>query len=38
MPSLVANPLARMKLTTDGERCIDEMVKVVAAKGFEADT
>ncbi len=35
---LLFNPVTKMKVTTEGERCIDLMWNVVAAKGFEADT
>jgi alkylation response protein AidB-like acyl-CoA dehydrogenase len=35
---LLFNPVTKMKVTTEGERCIDELWNVVAAKGFEADT
>jgi acyl-CoA dehydrogenase len=35
---LLFNPITKMKVTTEGERCIDELWNVVAAKGFEADT
>ncbi len=35
---LLFNPITKMKVTTEGERCLDGMWDVVAAKGFEADT
>ena len=35
---LLFNPVTKMKVTTEGERCIDGMWDVVAAKGFERDT
>ncbi len=35
---LLFNPLTKMKVTTEGERVIDEMWEVMAAKGFEKDT
>jgi acyl-CoA dehydrogenase len=34
---LLFNPLTKMKVTTEGERVIDEMWEVMAAKGFERD-
>ncbi|GAA4600980.1 alkylation response protein AidB-like acyl-CoA dehydrogenase [Actinoplanes octamycinicus] len=35
---LLFNPMTKMKVTTEGERVIDLMWDVIAAKGFEADT
>ena len=35
---LLYNPLVKMKVTTEGERVIDALWDVIAAKGFEADT
>jgi acyl-CoA dehydrogenase len=35
---LLFNPVTKMKVTTEGERVIDGLWDVVAAKGFEADT
>jgi acyl-CoA dehydrogenase len=35
---LLFNPVTKMKVTTEGERCIDGLWDVVAAKGFEKDT
>ncbi|BFV56200.1 acyl-CoA dehydrogenase [Kitasatospora sp. CMC57] len=35
---LLFNPMTKMKVTTEGEKVIDLMWDVVAAKGFEADT
>jgi acyl-CoA dehydrogenase len=35
---LLFNPIAKMKVTTEGERVIDGLWDVVAAKGFEKDT
>ncbi len=35
---LLFNPIAKMKVTTEGERVIDALWDVVAAKGFEKDT
>jgi acyl-CoA dehydrogenase len=35
---LLFNPITKMKVTTEGERCIDELWDVIAAKGFEQDT
>jgi alkylation response protein AidB-like acyl-CoA dehydrogenase len=35
---LLFNPVAKMKVTTEGERVIDGLWDVVAAKGFEKDT
>ena len=35
---LLFNPLTKMKVTTEGERVIDELWEVMAAKGFEKDT
>ncbi|MFE7749637.1 acyl-CoA dehydrogenase family protein [Streptomyces sp. NPDC057428] len=35
---LLFNPMTKMKVTTEGERVIDLMWDVVAAKGFEKDT
>ena len=34
---LLFNPLTKMKVTTEGERVIDELWDVMAAKGFERD-
>jgi acyl-CoA dehydrogenase len=35
---LLFNPVMKMKVTTDGERVIDGLWDIVAAKGFEKDT
>jgi len=35
---LLFNPVTKMKVTTEGERVIDGLWDVVAAKGFEKDT
>jgi len=35
---LLFNPLTKMKVTTEGERVIDGLWDVIAAKGFEKDT
>ncbi|MGI5040180.1 acyl-CoA dehydrogenase family protein [Streptomyces sp. JAC128] len=35
---LLFNPMTKMKVTTEGEKVIDLMWDVVAAKGFEKDT
>src|SRR5207244_10250428 len=35
---LLYNPIAKMKVTTEGERVIDLLWDVIAAKGFEKDT
>ena len=35
---LLYNPLVKMKVTTEGERVIDALWDVIAAKGFEKDT
>lgn len=35
---LLFNPITKMKATTEGERVIDLMWDVIAAKGFEKDT
>jgi acyl-CoA dehydrogenase len=35
---LLFNPMTKMKVTTEGERVVDLMWDVIAAKGFEADT
>ena len=35
---LLFNPITKMKVTTEGERVIDGLWDVVAAKGFEKDT
>ncbi|GGN20827.1 alkylation response protein AidB-like acyl-CoA dehydrogenase [Actinoplanes campanulatus] len=35
---LLFNPMTKMKVTTEGEKVIDLMWDVIAAKGFEADT
>jgi acyl-CoA dehydrogenase len=35
---LLFNPVAKMKVTTEGERVIDGLWDVIAAKGFEKDT
>lgn len=34
---LLYNPIVKMKVTTEGERVIDALWDVIAAKGFEAD-
>jgi acyl-CoA dehydrogenase len=34
---LLFNPITKMKVTTDGERVIDHLWDVIAAKGFEED-
>ncbi len=34
---LLYNPVVKMKVTTEGERVIDALWDVIAAKGFEAD-
>ncbi|HEX8645274.1 MAG TPA: acyl-CoA dehydrogenase [Thermoleophilaceae bacterium] len=34
---LLFNPITKMKVTTEGERVIDELWDVLAAKGFEKD-
>ena len=34
---LLYNPIEKMKVTTEGERVIDELWDIVAAKGFEKD-
>ena len=34
---LLFNPLTKMKVTTEGERVVDELWDVMAAKGFERD-
>lgn len=34
---LLYNPITKMKVTTEGERVIDELWDIVAAKGFEKD-
>ena len=34
---LLFNPIEKMKVTTEGERVIDELWDIVAAKGFEKD-
>jgi acyl-CoA dehydrogenase len=35
---LLFNPITKMKVTTEGERVIDHLWDVIAAKGFEEDT
>ena len=35
---LLFNPITKMKVTTEGERVIDGLWDVIAAKGFEKDT
>jgi acyl-CoA dehydrogenase len=35
---LLFNPITKMKVTTEGERVIDDLWDVIAAKGFEKDT
>jgi len=35
---LLTNPLTKMKVTTEGEKVIDALWDVMAAKGFERDT
>ncbi|MFN8160875.1 MAG: acyl-CoA dehydrogenase [Solirubrobacterales bacterium] len=35
---LLFNPLTKMKVTTEGEKVIDALWDVIAAKGFEKDT
>ncbi|MEU4482220.1 acyl-CoA dehydrogenase family protein [Micromonospora sp. NPDC023966] len=35
---LLFNPMTKMKVTTEGEKVIDLLWDVIAAKGFEADT
>ena len=35
---LLFNPMTKMKVTTEGEKVIDLMWDVIAAKGFEKDT
>ncbi len=35
---LLYNPIAKMKVTSEGERLIDLLWEVIAAKGFESDT
>jgi acyl-CoA dehydrogenase len=35
---LLFNPITKMKVTTEGEKVIDELWDVIAAKGFEKDT
>ncbi|MCL7460248.1 acyl-CoA/acyl-ACP dehydrogenase [Micromonospora sp. MSM11] len=35
---LLFNPMTKMKVTTEGERVVDLLWDVIAAKGFEADT
>src|SRR3954454_20964971 len=35
---LLFNPITKMKVTTEGERGIDHLWDVIAAKGFEEDT
>jgi alkylation response protein AidB-like acyl-CoA dehydrogenase len=34
---LLFNPITKMKVTTEGERVVDELWDIVAAKGFEKD-
>lgn len=35
---LLYNPIAKMKVTSEGERVVDLLWDVIAAKGFESDT
>jgi acyl-CoA dehydrogenase len=35
---LLFNPITKMKVTTEGEKVIDDLWDVIAAKGFEKDT
>src|SRR5258708_31580125 len=35
---LLFNPITKMKVTTEGERVVDLLWDVIAAKGFEKDT
>jgi acyl-CoA dehydrogenase len=35
---LLYNPIAKMKVTSEGERVIDLLWEVIAARGFESDT
>ncbi len=35
---LLFNPITKMKVTTEGEKVIDDLWDVIAAKGFERDT
>ncbi len=35
---LLYNPIAKMKVTSEGERVVDLLWEVIAAKGFESDT
>jgi alkylation response protein AidB-like acyl-CoA dehydrogenase len=35
---LLFNPITKMKVTTEGEKVIDELWDVIAARGFEKDT
>src|SRR6185503_8034128 len=35
---LLFNPIKKMKVTTEGEKVIDDLWDVIAAKGFEKDT
>ena len=35
---LLYNPLVKMKVTSEGERVVDHLWEVIAAKGFEGDT
>ena len=35
---LLFDPITKMKVTTEGERVIDLLWDVIAARGFEADT
>ena len=35
---LLYNPIAKMKVTSEGERVVDLLWEVIAAKGFEKDT
>jgi acyl-CoA dehydrogenase len=35
---LLFNPVTKMKVTTEGEKVIDDLWDVIAAKGFEKDT
>ena len=35
---LLFNPISKMKITTEGEKVIELLWDVIAAKGFEPDT
>ena len=35
---LLFNPITKMKVTTEGEKVVDDLWDVIAAKGFEKDT